>query len=106
MDIGCVNCKKEFGVDDGLWWERLFLCPDCYKVAIRVQEQGERRLRWMLSTLKAAIKDALIEGRLQFATPEEQGEEGDKRFLLQLQQLAQLSRAAGIKSGGSGGRAD
>ena len=95
MEVPCVNCKKPFATDQGMWWERLFLCPDCHRVAVRIHEQGERRLRWMLSTLKAAIKDALLEGRLQFSTPEEQEGE-DKRFLLQLQQLAQMSRAAGV----------
>lgn len=103
MVIPCVNCKKEFGVDDGLWWEKLFLCPDCHKVAERIHAQGEKRLRWMLSTLKSAIKDALIEGRLQFSTPEEQGEAGESRFLHQLQQLAHLSRAAGIRQEGHNG---
>ncbi len=104
MDLPCVNCKREFPAEKGLWWERIFLCADCHRVATRIHEQGETRLRWMLSILKQAIKDALLEGRLQLSTPDQQGDE--QRFLLQLQTLAKLAKAKGSKGAASGEPAD
>lgn len=95
MDVPCVNCKVEFDADKGQWWEKIFLCPDCCRTAERINKRGEARLRWMLSILKAAIKDALLEGRLQLGPNGETPNEGD--FLLQLKQLADRSRASNAK---------
>jgi hypothetical protein len=82
-----------------MWWEKIFLCPGCYKVATRIQERGEARLKWLLAILRQAIKDALLEGRLQFATEDEANEpdkpENAHNFLHLLQELAARARVTG-----------
>lgn len=95
MEVPCVNCKREFDPEKGQWWEKLFLCADCCRTAERIHERGEKRLRWMLTILKAAIKDALLEGRLQLGPSGEPPDEGD--FLLKLKQLADQTRASNTK---------
>ncbi len=96
MDVPCVNCKKEFPSDEGKFWERIFLCPDCYQVATRIVERGEARLKWILSTLRQAVKQAAMEGRLQFATEEEANrDEAGPAFIHQLNQLVNQTRHGG-----------
>lgn len=92
--VPCMNCKRDFKVDEGMWWEKLLVCPDCHKLATRIEERGEARLRWMRANLKAGIKATLIAGKLQLATSEQLGEDQSERFLLQLQELARRARAA------------
>lgn len=103
MEVPCVNCKKEFPSGDGKFWEKIFVCPDCYTVVTRIQERGEARLKYLLSILRQALKDALLEGRLQFATAEEANkDEGEAKndFLDQLQELARRTRTPAHRDGG------
>ena len=90
MEVPCVNCKKSFPTSEGMWWEKLFLCPSCYKLADRTYKRGEARLKWMLALLKEAVKAAIMKGEL--ALPAETEETSDS-FLLHLKKLVEATKA-------------
>lgn len=98
MEVPCVNCRQKFQSEDGKFFEKIFLCPRCYSVATRILERGEARLKWLLSVLRQAIKQAALEGRLQFSTAEEannEDAESQQTFLSQLHKLATRVRHHG-----------
>ncbi len=70
MGLPCMNCKRDAG--SGKFFAEAYVCGDCYAVASRLFEQGNRELNQVLVTLKELIRVAIIEGRLSFAPPPEE----------------------------------
>lgn len=81
MGLACMNCKSsDFPPSDGRLFAEAYVCPDCFLVATRLYEQGERELRQVQMTLKELIRISIMDGRLSFApAPEGAGEDVQPR---------------------------
>ncbi len=96
MGLPCVNCKKPVGSDEAKFFAQTFVCPDCFTVAERTYQQGDRQLRMMLVMLKECIRLAIVKGELQF--PEHLTEDMPRKDLFtELQKLAQEARQQALK---------
>ena len=64
--LNCVSCGKEVATEQGKLYAQIFVCPDCYTIAERIQQRGERELRAMLSLMKETIRLAILKHELGF----------------------------------------
>lgn len=88
--LPCVNCHKEVASDQAKMFAEVLVCPECYVIAERLFERGNKELRMMLTVLKEMIRLTLIKGELQFLqqqSEENHSEEVMKRFARMAQEL-------------------
>lgn len=78
--LPCVNCHKDVAPEQAKMFAEVLVCPDCYIVAERLFERGNKELRMMLTVLKEMIRLALVKGELQFA--QQQSEEGNSEDMM------------------------
>ena len=65
-----MNCKREVEQDQMKIFAEVLVCPECFTIADRLYDRGNRELRMMLTVLKEIIRLALIKGELQFSQPQ------------------------------------
>lgn len=82
--IACTSCKKMCLPGELSLYMRVLICDQCKSTAARMKAKGRQTLKWMETVLDEGIKNSLIEGKLQFRTPEQIEAEGDmeKKALL------------------------
>jgi hypothetical protein len=87
-----VNCHKDIESSEAKMFAEVLVCPDCYVVAERLFERGNKELRMMLVVLKEMIRLALVKGELQFmqAQSEETNSEDMMKRFARLAQEVQL----------------
>lgn len=98
MPLPCVNCHKDVESDQAKMFAEVLVCPDCYIIAERLFERGNKELRMMLTVLKEMIRLTLIRGELQFLqqqSEENSSEEVMKRFARMAQEIQQKSAKLG-----------
>jgi DNA-directed RNA polymerase subunit RPC12/RpoP len=66
VGLSCVNCKREVVAGEEKFFDKVYLCPDCHRIALRVLEKGERELKMMLMVLRESIRLAIVQHKLQF----------------------------------------
>lgn len=89
--LSCVNCRNEVQ-GEGQFFAQVFLCPDCFRIAEALLNRGERELKMLLIVLKEAIRQELVQGRLQFSTIEQVEDVPKRDLMTHLSDLAQRTR--------------
>ena len=67
MGLPCMNCKKDVPQDEAKLFAQCFVCPDCFTMAERIVEHGQRELQQLLTTLKELVRLAIVRGELSFS---------------------------------------
>lgn len=71
--LQCLNCQEGVAADEGRIFAKVFVCPRCFAMAERLHERSVRELAMLQTMCREAIRVALVQGRLQFATgPDEE----------------------------------
>lgn len=96
MPLPCVNCHKDVEPDQAKMFAEVLVCPDCYIVAERLYERGNKELRMMLTVLKEMLRVALVKGELQFM--QQQSEENSSEDMMK--KFAKLAQE--VQRGGHG----
>ena len=94
--LACVNCHKDVAPEQAKMFAEVLVCPNCYIVAERLFERGNKELRMMLTVLKEMIRLALVKGELQFA--QQQSEENTSEDMMK--KFARLAQE--VQKGGFG----
>jgi hypothetical protein len=71
-ELECLNCKTGVGPNEGKIFAQVFVCPRCFEMAERLHERSLHELAMLQTVLREAIRVALVQGRLQFATGPDQ----------------------------------
>jgi hypothetical protein len=84
-----MNCRKEVLPNEGKLFAEVFVCPDCYLVAERMMDRALKELKLVLVMMKDTIRVGLLNGKLQFRTPEELRVVKKSDFLAELGRLVE-----------------
>jgi hypothetical protein len=90
--LSCMSCHKEVVEEQGKFFAEVFVCPDCFLLATRFYERAEQDLKRLLVMMKEAIRVGLLQGKLQFKTPEQIKEAPRNDVLEKLSELAKEAR--------------
>lgn len=86
--LQCLNCQRDVAPDEGRLFAQVFVCPRCFTMAERLHDRSMRELAMLQTMCREAIRVALVQGRLQFATgPDEEVSKTDVlRAIVQLEE--------------------
>ena len=87
--LPCVNCHKDIEPDEAKMFAEVLVCPDCYVIAERLYERGNKELRIMLTELKEMIRLALVKGELQFMQQQTEEQTPSEDMMKRFARLAQ-----------------
>lgn len=91
--LSCVGCKREVSAGDGKLFAEVFVCDGCFLIASRLFERGQQELKMLLVVLKEAIRNEILQGRLQFQSADEVREVPKRDLITHLAELAEKARA-------------
>ncbi len=94
MPLPCVNCHKDIEPAEAKMFAEVLVCPDCYIIAERLFERGNKELRMMLTVLKEMIRLALVKGELQFM--QQQSEENSSEDMMK--KFAKLAQEVQLRA--------
>lgn len=66
-----MNCDKELEKGEMKLFAQVCVCSGCAKTAERMLDRANEELKLVLVMMKEAIRVALLEKKLQFATPDQ-----------------------------------
>lgn len=89
--LSCVNCGKETPSDKAKFFAQVFCCEDCYTIAMRLLERGDKELKMLLLLLKESIRVSMVNRTLSFS-PEQLGDMPREDLLEALQKMASKAR--------------
>ena len=105
--LNCLNCKKPVAPAEAKTYAGVFVCPDCFATAERLEQRGSEQLKWLLTVQREAIRLALIDGRLHLG-PTDLAEGPSKREVLEqvlnLAEKVHASSSPGTRPGHPPGR--
>jgi hypothetical protein len=84
----CLSCNNAVPAGEGKLFAEVFCCPNCYTRAERTMERALADLQNLRIMMKDLIRQALLEGRLQFQ-PEPAGDVPKQALLSRLAMLAE-----------------
>ena len=72
MGLPCINCREE--VEEGKFFEKLFLCPDCCGAAHALHHRFVVQLQLLLEGhLTELLKQSLVAGKFTYRSASEVG---------------------------------
>ena len=98
MDMPCLNCRKEVAPNDAKIFAGVFVCPTCNTMAEHFYAQAQHKVTALLVGLKERMREALVEGRFEFAEGLE-GEPSKKEVLEAILKLMEATDARNVATG-------
>jgi len=84
-----MNCKAGVSQQDGRFFAEVFVCPGCYRVAETLHNRAQQELKLVLVMMRDAIRLSLLQGQLQFKTPEQLSEAPSGEIVKQMASLVE-----------------
>lgn len=91
--LPCLNCQTPVEPKDAKIFAEVFVCPQCFSVAERLEQRAAEELKALLLILREAIRVALIERRLILGPAEPLRDLTKKEVLEQIITLAEKADA-------------
>lgn len=90
--LPCMNCKQPVAPEESKLFAEVYVCPDCYKMAVHFWLRLDKELRELQVMAKESIRVCLLEGKFNF--PESvDGQDIPKRDVLESILSMEESRA-------------
>jgi len=91
VGLPCLSCRKE--VEEGKFFERLYLCPECCATAHALNHRFVVQLQLLLEgKLLELLKQSLVVGKVEYRSTDEVGALAQEDVLKALFELATQER--------------